>query len=151
MPLMIVLAALLGIAVCLQGTANGQLSGRIGLPLTLTINSGLVFLGALLWLAIAHFSAAAPAARADAPWKLYTGGLFGLVIISCAAVAYPRLGAGVTTTIAVAAQVVTALVLDQLGATGRQVPFTLTRFVGVSLVAVGVWLVVRPPTSAANG
>ncbi len=150
MPLMILLALLLGIAVCLQGTANGQLSGRIGLPLTLTINSGLVFLGALIWLAIAHFAGATPAVRGEASWKLYTGGLFGLVIISCAAVAYPRLGAGVTTTLAVGAQVVTALVLDQLGATGRHVPLTTTRVLGVALVALGVWLVVRPPQQAAS-
>lgn len=148
MSIMTVLAVLLGIAVCLQGAANGQLAGRIGLPLTLTINSGLVFLGALTWLAVAHFSGATPATRADASWKLYTGGLFGLVIISCAAVAYPRLGAGVTTTIAVGSQVATALVLDQLGATGRPVPFTLTRLVGVTLVALGVWLVVRPPATS---
>ncbi len=147
MPLMIVLAVLLGIAVCLQGTANGQLAGRIGLPLTLTINSGLVFLGALIWLAIAHFSGAAPTERSEASWKLYTGGFFGLVIISCAAVAYPRLGAGVTTTIAVAAQVVTALILDQLGATGRHVPLSLARLAGVACVALGVWLVMRPPAT----
>jgi transporter family-2 protein len=148
MPFMIVLAVLLGVAVCLQGAANGQLAGRIGLPLTLTINSGLVFIGSLLWFAIAHFTGNTPAARAGASWKLYTGGFFGLVIISCAAIAYPRLGAGLTITIAVASQVVTALVLDQLGAAGRQVPISLSRLVGVALVAVGVWLVARPPSSS---
>jgi transporter family-2 protein len=147
MPLMIVLAVLLGVAVCLQGAANGQLSGRIGLPLTLTINSGMVFAGSLLWFAVAHFTGNTPESRAEASWKLYTGGLFGLMIISCAAIAYPRLGAGVTITIAVASQVVTALVLDQLGAAGRQVPISLSRLVGVTLVAVGVWLVARPPTT----
>ncbi len=150
MPLMILLALLLGIAVCLQGTANGQLAGRIGLPLTLTINSGMVFFGALGWLAIAHFSGSTPAERGETSWKLYTGGVFGLVIISCAAVAYPRLGAGVTTTLAVGAQVVTALVLDQVGATGRQVPLTPTRLAGVACVALGVWLVMRPAAPAAQ-
>jgi len=150
MPLMIVLAVLLGIAVCLQGTANGQLAGRIGLPLTLSINSGMVFAGALAWLAIAHFTGAAPAERGDASWKLYTGGVFGLVIISCAAVAYPRLGASATTTIAVAAQVVTALVLDQIGATGRHAPITPTRLAGVACVALGVWLVMRPAASTSE-
>lgn len=148
MPFLTLLAVVLGISVCLQSTANGQLSGRIGLPLTLTINSGLVFLGALIWFAVAHFGGTAQVERSPASWKLYTGGLFGLLIISCAAVAYPRLGAGVTTTIAVGSQVVTALILDQLGATGRQVPFTLPRLIGVTLVALGVWLVVRPPSNA---
>lgn len=148
MPLMILLAVMLGAAVCLQGTVNGQLAGRIGLPLTLSINSGLVFLGSLAWLAVAHLTGHTPGERGGTPWKLYTGGFFGLVIISCAAIAYPRLGAGVTTTIAVASQVAIALLLDQLGATGKQVPFSLTRLAGVSLVALGVWLVVRPPSNA---
>lgn len=76
---------------------------------------------------------------------LFTGGVFGLVIISCAAVAYPRLGAGVTTALAVAAQVVVALLLDRLGATGARLPLTTERVVGLVLVALGVWLVVASP------
>lgn len=148
MPVLIVLAVVLGLSVCLQSTANGQLAGRIGLPLTLTINAGLVFVGALAWFLVAHFTGRTPAERFESPWYLFTGGVFGLLIISCAAVAYPRLGAGTTTTIAVASQVVTALVLDQLGATGRQVPFSLPRLIGVLLVAAGVWLVVSPPRPA---
>ena len=148
MPFLVLLAVLLGLSVCLQGTANGQLSSRVGLPLALTINSGLVFAGSAVWYAVAYLTGNTPATRLASPWYMFTGGVFGLLIISCAAVAYPRLGAGATTTIAVASQVVTALVLDQLGATGRQVPFSLPRLIGVLLVAAGVWLVVNPPRPA---
>lgn len=148
MPFLTFLAVLLGIAVCLQSTVNGQLAGRIGLPLTLAINSGVVFAGALLWFAVAHFTGRTPAEKLPAPWFLFSGGVFGLIIISCAAVAYPRLGAGTTTTLAVGSQVAVALVLDQLGATGRQVPFTWPRALGVLFVALGVWLVVAPPRAS---
>ncbi|MCC7012215.1 MAG: DMT family transporter [Planctomycetes bacterium] len=148
MPFLALLAVLLGAAVCLQSTVNGQLAGRIGLPLTLAINSGVVFAGALVWYAIARWSGNTPTERLPAPWFLFTGGLFGLVIISCAAVAYPRLGAGTTTTLAVGTQVVVALVLDQLGATGRHVPLTPSRLLGVALVALGVWLSVSPPRAS---
>lgn len=144
MPLLILLALALGAAVCLQSTVNGQLSLRLGLPLTLMINSGVVFAGSSLWFLAARALGQVPE-RAPAPWHLFTGGLFGLVIISCAAVAYPRLGAGVTTALAVAAQVIVALALDRMGATGTRFPLTTERVLGLALVAAGVWLVVAPP------
>jgi|JI10StandDraft_1071094.scaffolds.fasta_scaffold110610_3 transporter family-2 protein len=141
---LVILAVLLGLSVCLQSTVNGQLSGRVGLPLTLAINSGIVFVGSASWYLVARLSGNV-AERTPAPWHLFTGGLFGIVIISCAAVAYPRLGAGTTTTIAVASQLVTAVLLDQFGATGRPVPMNTARILGLVLVALGVWLVVAPP------
>jgi hypothetical protein len=64
------------------------------------------------------------AERESAPWYLFSGGVFGLAIVTCAAIAYPRLGAGTTATIAIASQLVTALVLDQFAAAGRHVPFS---------------------------
>jgi transporter family-2 protein len=136
-----ILAIVLGVAVCLQGAANGQLAGRAGLPLTLSINSGLVFAGALAWYCIARFATGSVAERAPAPWTYYTGGVFGLLIISCAAVAYPRLGAGTTTALAVASQVVTALLLDRYGVAGVRLPLTTTRVLGLALIAIGVALV----------
>ncbi|MBM3986487.1 MAG: DMT family transporter [Planctomycetes bacterium] len=144
MPFLILLALALGAAVCLQSTVNGQLSLRLGLPLTLMINSGTVFAGSSLWYLVARTAGQMPE-RTPAPWFLFTGGLFGLVIISCAAVAYPRLGAGVTTALAVGAQVVVALLLDRLGATGARLPLTTERVVGLVLVALGVWLAVASP------
>ncbi|MBM3989821.1 MAG: DMT family transporter [Planctomycetes bacterium] len=144
MPALILLALVLGAAVCLQSTVNGQLSLRIGLPLTLMINSGVVFVGSSLWYLCAR-ALGQVSERASSPWYLFTGGLFGLAIISCAAVAYPRLGAGVTTALAVAAQVGVALALDRFGATGARSELTGERVTGLALVALGVWLVVAPP------
>ena len=135
------LAVALGIAVCLQGTANGLLGGRIGLPLTLSINSGLVFAGSLAWLLLSRTIAAATLERTSAPWLYYTGGLSGLVILSCAAAAYPRIGASTTTVLAVASQLVTALLLDRFGFAGQRIPFSGERLLGLALVAVGVALV----------
>ncbi|HTF90399.1 MAG TPA: DMT family transporter [Planctomycetota bacterium] len=135
------LPVLLGIAVCLQGTANGLLSGRIGLPLTLSINSGLVFAGSLTWLFFSRMSATPSPERLGAPWLYYSGGLSGLVIISAAAVAFPRLGATTTTVLAVASQIGTALVLDRYGLTGHRIPLNAVRLLGVALVVTGVALV----------
>jgi transporter family-2 protein len=144
------LAVILGIAVCLQGTANGLLSGRIGLPLALSINAGVVFAGSLTWFALTRMYASANPERATAPLLYYTGGLSGLVILSCAAVTFPRLGASTATVLAVASQLVTALVLDRFGLTGQHIPLTGLRVLGLALVAIGVALVLGPGTKPAR-
>jgi bacterial/archaeal transporter family-2 protein len=143
------LAVILGVSVCLQGTANGLLSSRIGLPLTLTINSGIVFVGSLAWLALARARAPTSAPLA-APWSYYAGGICGLLIISCAAVAYPRLGASTTTVLAVASQIATALVIDRLGFLGPRMPFGALRILGVVLLVAGVALVLGWGSKAAR-
>jgi transporter family-2 protein len=134
------LALVLGVAVCLQGAANGLLGLRIGLPLTLAINAGLVFAGTLVWLFLSHAGTAATE-RSGAPWIYYGGGLCGLVILSCAAIAFPRLGASTTTVLAVASQLVTALALDRFGLAGDPIPLTGVRVLGLALVGTGVTLV----------
>jgi transporter family-2 protein len=133
------LAVLLGISVCVQGVANGRLSGRIGLPMALAINAGLVFVATLVWLWLAPTPERTE--RAAAPWYLYVGGVCGLAILVCAALAYPRLGAATTTSVAVASQVLTALALDHFGAAGQPPQLGLARVAGVVLVAIGVALV----------
>jgi transporter family-2 protein len=143
------LALVLGVAVCLQGAANGLLGVRIGLPLTLSINAGVVFAGTLVWLLFSHAGAAAATERSGAPWIYYGGGLCGLLILSCAAIAFPRLGASTTTVIAVASQLVTALALDRFGLTGEPIPLTGVRVLGLALVGTGVTLVLgagAPPS-----
>ena len=149
MPLLYLLAVVLGLSVCMQSTVNGQLSGRIGLALTLVINSGVVFVFTSCWYMIERFTGRSPAVGAPAHWALYLGGPFGVLILTCAAVAYPKLGAGTTTTIAVASQIATALMLDQFGVTGRQVAFSPQRALGVAFVVAGVWLVVASASKPA--
>jgi transporter family-2 protein len=135
------LALVLGVAVCLQGAANGLLGLRIGLPLTLSINAGVVFAGTLVWLFLSHAGAAGASDRPGAPWIYYGGGVCGLLILSCAAIAFPRLGASTTTVLAVASQLVTALALDRFGLTGEPIPLTGVRVLGLALVGTGVTLV----------
>lgn len=143
------LAVLLGVAVCLQGAVNGRLALRVGLPLAIAINAAIVFVASLAWL----FAAPGPERAAEAadrpPWFLYSGGVFGLVIVVSAAIAYPRLGAGTTTVLAIASQLATALLLDRFGVAGQAVPWSSARILGVLLVGIGTWLVILPPRGGA--
>ena len=142
MTLIHLLAVVLGISISLQGAVNGRLAGRIGLPLTLAITSGVVFLSAIAWHLLTPTVQRSSNEAASPPWFLYTGGIFGLLILASAAIAFPRLGAGTTTVIAVATQLVAALVIDRYATAGPQVSWTMPRLLGFALVATGTWLVV---------
>jgi transporter family-2 protein len=138
---LILLALCLGVAATLQGHANGALSGRIGLGPTLWLNALIVFGAASAWWLL---SGRGRPVDPGSPWWLHLGGAHGLVIIACAAVTFPRLGAGPTMALAVAAQLATALALDHAGASGARLPLTPARLLGVLLLFIGAVLVLWP-------
>lgn len=71
-------------------------------------------------------------------------GPLGLISVGGIGFAAPRLGLARTLIITVAAQLLTALVLDHLGAFGGTArAFDLTRAAGLLLTAGGVWSIVR--------
>jgi len=137
----VLLALAMGVASAAQGATNGTLAGRVGLPSTLLVNATIVFAGALAaWLFTRRGFETEPAS----PWWLYIGGAYGLFIIAGAAFAFPRLGAGPTTALMVAAQLGTALALDHFGLPGGKVAVTPMRLVGAAFLFVGALLVLWP-------
>jgi transporter family-2 protein len=138
---LILLALCLGAAATLQGHANGTLSGRVGLFPTIWLNALIVFgASTLAWLLSGRGRPVDPAA----PWWMHLGGAYGLAIIAGAAFLFPRLGAGPTMALLVAAQLATALALDHSGATGVQLPLTPARIAGALLLVAGAILVLWP-------
>ena len=142
MKLLLILIALgMGIASTLQGTTNSALANRQGLGTALWINAIVVLAGAsLLWFVLPR----APLVAEPARWWHYLGGVFGLVILASAAWAFPRLGAGATVALMVAAQLATALLLDHLGATSERIALTPARLLGAVLLLAGALLVLWP-------
>jgi transporter family-2 protein len=134
------LACLLGAAACLQGATNGALAERVGLPSAVALNAAIVCAVALLvW-----WFQPPGAPRAAAPWWLWLGGLYGLFILGAAAFVFPRLGAGPATALMVAAQLITALCLDQTGWFGPRLELTPVRVLGAVLLLLGAVLVLWP-------
>ena len=128
---LIVLAACMGIASAVQGATNGALSGRIGLATAVWLNALVVMIGAtVLYFVLPRGEASA----ASGPWFLYAGGCYGLFIIAGAAFAFPRLGAGPTT----------ALALDHMGLPSAKIAVTPMRVLGVALLFAGAVLVLWP-------
>lgn len=80
----------------------------------------------------------------DVPWYAWVGGFYGAFFVAVGAFAAPRLGIASLITIAVAGQMIAAVVIDHYGAFGLdRAPISLGRVVGVLLVIAGVVLVRR--------
>ena len=64
-----------------------------------------------------------------APWYLYLGGIIGVLITYGVVTSIPKLGAASATTAIIVGQVLTALIIDQLGLLGlKEISFTWMKF-----------------------
>lgn len=138
--MLVLIAAVAGVAVALQGQFMGETERRVGTVTTLLITYGLGgAISALLWVL-----RRAPAPGGNVPWYGWTAGGLGLIIVGGIGYAAPRLGLSRTLVITVAAQLIAALLIEQFGLFGSTPrPAELTKIAGVLLTITGVWLVVR--------
>ena len=80
----------------------------------------------------------------NVPWYAFMAGVCGLIVVGSLGYSVPRLGAVVAFTIFTCVQFIFALVVDHFGLLGAEVrPLNLTRLVGVGVLLIGTWLVMR--------
>ncbi|HBG01877.1 MAG TPA: hypothetical protein DDW87_09945 [Firmicutes bacterium] len=138
--LALILAALSGLCMALQGSLNTALGKVVGL-LEGTFIVHLV--GSLLGLGLLvaglgqgrldHFS--------QAPWYTYLGGVLSVAIVYLVAAAISKVGVAAATTAIILGQVITAAVVDYFGWFGLDpLPFSLWKGLGILLMAGGAWL-----------
>lgn len=78
------------------------------------------------------------------PWYALTAGVLGLVLVGAFAFCVPRIGAASTMTLIICTQLVVGSLLDHFGLLVEQArSFDLRRMVGVGVLLLGTWLVVR--------
>ena len=112
-----------------QGALNSALSKIIGLwEATFLVHASativLVFIIFLLKMGKGDF-----ALYHKAPWYLYLGGIIGVLITYGVVTSIPKLGAASATTAIIVGQVLTALIIDQLGLFGlKEISFTWMNF-----------------------
>lgn len=141
--LYMILALLMGFCVATQGAINSSLASKIGTGETLLVNTILVGVGAV----ITFFILSGPSRLSwshltRASLLEYAGGILGFCIILLAIVLFPRLGAGLTLSLAITAQLVTALFIDHYGFMGvPEHAVSLPRLAGVALMVGGVALI----------
>jgi transporter family-2 protein len=78
------------------------------------------------------------------PWWYFVGGFIGAVFVASSLITVRTLGAGGVVAATIAGQLTFSVVIDKFGLLGLpEKPLTVTRLLGVLLLAVGVFLVVR--------
>jgi len=139
---LILLAAIGGVAVTIQGQFMGLLDKNMGTleSVFITYSSG----GLLAAVAMIVYRGGNLKAVQTVPWYSLSAGLVGLVIVGTISYTVPRLGLSKAFTIIVAAQFLVAALLDHYGLLGAAVrPMDLSRLAGMVLLVTGVWLIVK--------
>ncbi len=129
--------------IALQAPINGRFGREIGsLPAaSVSFALGLV---ALLALVTVRGEVGRIGEAASVPWWYLTGGVLGAVYVTTVLITVGTLGAGPVVAATIAAQLSLSLVIDQFGWLGvARDPITATQALGVLLLALGVFLVVR--------
>ncbi|HYH07054.1 MAG TPA: DMT family transporter [Thermoanaerobaculia bacterium] len=129
---LILIAAVAGVAVALQGLFMGAMDRNAGTATSVFVTYGIgALIAASLWIA----RGAPLDGLRRIPWYSWTAGAFGLVIVGGIGYAAPRLGLGRTLVITIAAQLLAAMLLER--------PYDLRRIAGFLVVVAGAWLSLR--------
>jgi len=141
--IVVVIVGLLGgIAVGLQGPLSSMISQRIG-----TMESAfIIHLGGTLaaFVFLASVGGGHLGSWRTVPWYALGAGVLGLILISAVSYTIPRLGIAATVTLIVTGQLTVGAMLDHFGMLGAAIrPLELSRLIGLGVVFVGIWLMVR--------
>jgi transporter family-2 protein len=135
---------LAGIAGALQVAINGALGGRIGVLEATAFN---LILSSLLLVAVVFAvrqTAGGIVAGVREPAWLWLGGVMGAIIVTAITLGPPRIGTFATIALLIAGQLAMGVVIDALGLFGvARIPVSWERGLGVALLALGAYLVVK--------
>ncbi len=77
------------------------------------------------------------------PWYVFLAGPLGIVIITSIGYAIPRIGLASTLTVIVVSQLIIGVVFDHFGWFAALRPLDLNRAIGILLLFIGTWVVLR--------
>ncbi len=139
---LISIAIMGGIAVTLQGQFMGLLDRGLG-----TIESVFVTYaggGLIITLLMIAFRGGNLKNWQGVPWYAFGSGILGLIIVGSIGYVVPRLGVAKGFTLIIASQFLIASLIDHFGFFGAAVrPMDMMRSLGLGLMLLGVWLVVK--------
>ena len=148
-----ILVVAAGTAVGAQAPVNGMLGRYVGTWQAAFVNFAVGLMILTLIVAVAGGGFGGLREIHSAPWWALVGGACGVAVVTSSIVAVGHLGAGGVTAAVVAGQLTASVVIDRLGLFGvTRLPLTAGKLVGIALLAVGVYLIVRerttPPAAA---
>ncbi len=136
--LYLLIAGIAGGAMAFQGTFNAALGKIIGLWESTFIVHIIGTITAIACLLLLRVGLGNYSKLATVPWYAYLGGVLNVLIIYGVAQSIPKIGVGNATTAIIVIQIITALVIDHLGAFGMEkYSFHYLDLLGVLLLAVG--------------
>ena len=142
--LAVLLTAGVGGLIALQAPINSQLGKKVG-----TFQAAFVSfaIGTVVLLVIAGLATGGLGRIGQArhlSWYYLSGGVLGAAYVTSVLVTVRSLGAGGVVAATIAGQLTAAVVVDQFGLLNvEKEPITAVKLLGLVLLALGVWLVVR--------
>lgn len=139
-----VLVVAAGTAVGAQAPINGALGRVVGSWQAALVNFavGLLILTVIVAVAAGGFGGLREIP--SVPWWALLGGACGVAVVTSSIFAVGHLGAGGVTAAVVAGQLTASVLIDRLGLFGvTEQPITAGKLVGIALLGVGVYLIVR--------
>ena len=140
----VLLTAFTGGLVALQAPVNSMLGKTVGTwqAAFVSFAIGTAALAAIAALAKGGLGQVAEVRHVS--WQYLTGGLLGAAYVTSILVTVRSLGAGGVVAATIAGQLAVSVVVDHFGLLGvAKQPVTLARVVGVALLGLGTYLVVR--------
>jgi bacterial/archaeal transporter family-2 protein len=140
----VAVAAVVGGVVVTQGPLNSQLGRTVGGLEASVVALGVSFTS-LLVLSVVTGGIGGVRNIGDAPLHVAIGGgLAGAIFVASIVWTVRALGVGGLTAVTIAGQLGLAIVIDHFGWLGvEKSPITVAKVLGVALLAVGTWLVIR--------
>lgn len=139
---LIIIAAVGGIAVALQAQLMGSIDKHVGTleSVFVTYGGGGFIIGIIMIL----LRGGNLSGLSQVPWYTLLAGPTGLVLIAAIGYSVPRLGLVPAFTVLVAAQFMTAALVDQFGLFGAEIrQISLSRVAGILVMLAGIWLTLR--------
>ncbi|MCJ7732908.1 MAG: DMT family transporter [Anaerolineales bacterium] len=130
-----------GVAVAVQASMAGIITEKLGVLENALIVFGGGFLVALVLLLINQGGKIRD--WNTLPWYVFLAGPLGIVIITSIGYAIPRIGLASTLTLIVVSQLIIGVVFDHFGWLAVMRPMDWPRFVGIFLLFLGTWIVLR--------
>ncbi len=140
----VILTAWVGGLIALQAPINSVLGRAIGTwqAAAVSFMIGTLLLVAIVLLAAGGFGDLGQARHVS--WYYLTGGALGAAYVTTVLVTVRPLGAGGVTAATIAGQLTAAVIVDAVGLLGvEKQPVTVPRLLGVAMLALGTYLVVR--------
>ena len=136
--LALLLAAVAGSTMAVQGTLNAALGKVIGLLEATLIVMAIGLITTFLALYPLGLGKGNLSRLAETPWYTFLGGVLIVLITYGVAASIPRVGVANATTAIVAAQVTTAVVIDHFGLLGMEaIPFSWWKILGLAFLTTG--------------